>query len=290
MRPRSSHQSRSSKLVPYLAFIVFSAICVFKLDVFIAQTISTARNHQEITTRGSTVISPTLIIKNGTFHQQFIVTWGESRARILDNGELLTLSLDRSSGSGFQSRKQFMFGKIDMQIKLVAGDSAGTVTTYYMMSQISPEGDYHDEIDFEFLGNSTGNPYALHTNVFSQGKGEREQQFFLWFDPTSDFHTYSIVWNPKCIIFFVDNIPIREFKNTEKLGVPFLKNQPMRIYSSLWNADEWATQHGRVKTNWTLAPFTASYRNFSADGCVWSRETRSSSCMDADFSTKALII
>jgi len=45
----------------------------------------------------------------------------------------------------------------------------------------------------------------------------------------------------------------------------------MRIYSSLWNADDWATQGGRVKTDWSKAPFTASYRNFNANACVWSR-------------------
>ena len=64
--------------------------------------------------------------------------------------------------------------------------------------------------------------------------------------------------------FLVDNTPIRVFKNAEPLGVPFPKNQPMRIYSSLWNADDWATRGGLVKTDWSKAPFTAYYRNFKA--------------------------
>ncbi|GFQ04516.1 xyloglucan endotransglucosylase/hydrolase protein 22 [Phtheirospermum japonicum] len=197
----------------------------------------------------------------------------------------LRSSLDKSSGSGIESKKEFLFVKIDMQIKLIPGNSAGTVTTYYLSS----EGDHHDGIDFEFLGNSSGYPYTLQTNAFTQGKGDREQQFLLWFDPTQDFHTYSILWNPKCIVFYVDNIPIREFKNAETIGVPYPKDQPMRIISSLWNADDWAAQGGRVKTDWSLAPFTASYRNFSADGCIWSYRTRSTSCSSNNFTTKAVL-
>ncbi|XP_050135350.1 xyloglucan endotransglucosylase protein 1-like isoform X1 [Malus sylvestris] len=211
------------------------------------------------------------------FYQDFDVTFGNGRAKILNGGQLLTLNLDQASGSGFKSKNEYLFGRIDMQIKLVAGNSAGTITAYYVSSTTTYPLSLstHDEIDFEFLGNVSGDPYTLHTNVFSQGKGNREQQFHLWFDPTKAFHTYSIVWNTQRIIFLEDNMPIRVFNNLESVGVPFPKNKPMRIYSSLWNADDWATRGGLVKTDWTQAPFTASYRNFKANACT---SGSSSSC------------
>lgn len=40
------------------------------------------------------------------------------------------------AGSGFASNQMFLFGQIDMQIKLVPGDSAGTVLAYYVSNPL----------------------------------------------------------------------------------------------------------------------------------------------------------
>jgi xyloglucan:xyloglucosyl transferase len=71
--------------------------------------------------------------------------------------------------------------------------------------------------------------------------------------------------------FLVDGIPIRVFKDNSDIGVPYLNSKPMYLYSSLWNGDSWATQGGRIKLDWSNAPFIAYFSNFnSIDACtVW---------------------
>ncbi|GLJ27333.1 hypothetical protein SUGI_0536460 [Cryptomeria japonica] len=195
-----------------------------------------------------------------SLQDEFYVTWAPDHVHFLRGGQELQLKLDKSSGSGFASKKKYMFGNINMQIKLVSGDSAGTVTAYYLSS----EGSNHDELDFEFLGNKSGEPYVLQTNVYASGKGDREQRIYLWFDPTKDFHSYGVLWTPQHILFMVDGVPIRVFKNNKAMGVPYPDSQAMGVYSSLWNGDSWATQGGLVKINWFHAPFIAAYSNFQA--------------------------
>ncbi|KVH43675.1 Concanavalin A-like lectin/glucanase superfamily, partial [Cynara cardunculus var. scolymus] len=70
------------------------------------------------------------------------------------NGEALNMKLDNFSGAGFWSKSKYMFGKFNIQIKLVEDDFVGTVTAFYMSSD-DPK---HHEFDFEFLGNTTGEP------------------------------------------------------------------------------------------------------------------------------------
>lgn len=88
-----------------------------------------------ITIAALVITSSIIAAAAANFNQDFSITWGDGRAKILNDGNLLTLSLDKASGSGFQSKNEYLFGKIDMQIKLVAGNSAGTVTAYYVSFQ-----------------------------------------------------------------------------------------------------------------------------------------------------------
>eukprot|EP01018_Ginkgo_biloba_P008818 Gb_17007 [translate_table: standard] len=199
-----------------------------------------------------------------SFVEDFKVTWADSHVKRMADNNSIQLILDQASGSGFASKQQYLFGIVSMKIKLVPGDSAGTVTAFYMNSDT---GTGRDELDFEFLGNRSGQPYTVQTNVFAQGKGDREQRVNLWFDPSVEYHTYSILWNHYHIIFSVDDVPIRVYKNNEAKGVAFPKNQAMGIYSTLWEADDWATRGGVEKIDWSKAPFVAYYKDFDIEGC-----------------------
>ncbi|KAJ4713642.1 Xyloglucan endotransglucosylase/hydrolase [Melia azedarach] len=198
---------------------------------------------------------------SANFTELFQSFWAPDHLAI--EGDNIKLSLDIVSGCGFESRRKYLFGRASAKIKLVEDDSAGTVTAFYMSS----EGPSHDELDFEFLGNVSGEPYLVQTNIYINGTGNREQRHSLWFDPTLDFHSYSFFWNRQIIMFLIDGVPIRFFTNKEENFVPYPKNQAMKILGSVWNADDWATQGGQVKTNWSHSPFVATFKSLEINAC-----------------------
>jgi hypothetical protein len=65
--------------------------------------------------------------------------WNAEKTYFFMDGdsEALALSLTKNEGSSFKSNDMYLFARIDVDIKLVEGDSAGTVATIYVRSMIS---------------------------------------------------------------------------------------------------------------------------------------------------------
>ncbi|KAL8485778.1 hypothetical protein ACS0TY_027888 [Phlomoides rotata] len=132
---------------------------------------------------------------------------------------------------------------------------------YQLTSQPDNAQNNHDELDFEFVG---GRPYILNTNIFAADSGHREQAFKLWFDPTSNFHEYAILWNNHQIVFFVDKVPIRVYKTDGTMGVKYYPRLPMYVQASTWNATKW-----RGPVDWSHGPFIANFGEFEIFGCPY---------------------
>jgi xyloglucan:xyloglucosyl transferase len=87
--------------------------------------------------------------------------------------------------------------------------------------------------------------------------------------------------------WIVDDEVIRVFHNkTRETGVAFPVSRPMAVQCSIWDGSEWATQGGRVRLNYSDAPFVAQYEGFGGvDGCQACLGIPSTACDDADLSS-----
>ncbi|XP_062024332.1 xyloglucan endotransglucosylase/hydrolase protein 2-like [Rosa rugosa] len=206
-----------------------------------------------------------VMLANGDvgFDENYHVIWGFDHALYQDGGTGMQIYLDQYTGAGFQSKQWFGSGWFHMRIKVPVRDCAGVVLAFYLRS----EGDRNqDELDFEFLGNREGKPITLQTNVITNGDNFREQRTLLWFDPTADFHDYKILWNHHQVVFYIDDIPIRVFRNNKKIKVPYL-TRPMVIDASIWDGSDWATDGGQTKIDYNHAPFRAYFQGFDMNAC-----------------------
>ncbi|KAJ6324181.1 hypothetical protein OIU76_011476 [Salix suchowensis] len=195
-------------------------------------------------------------------------SFGDDNLVMYRDGKTVHLSLDERTGSGFASQDLYLHGYFSASIKLPADYTAGVVVAFYMSNGDMFEKN-HDEIDFEFLGKIRGKDWRIQTNIYGNGSTSvgREERYSLWFDPSDDFHQYSILWTNSQIIFYVDNIPIREVKRTESMGGDF-PSKPMSLYATIWDGSDWATNGGKYRVNYKYAPYVAEFSDFVLHGCA----------------------
>ncbi|GFQ06783.1 xyloglucan endotransglucosylase/hydrolase protein 2 [Phtheirospermum japonicum] len=169
------------------------------------------------------------------FNTYYKYLWGTDHFSVNPQGSEVQLKMDKYSGAGFTSKLEYGSGVFRIRMKIPDKISGGVLTSFYLTEvPIGQTPGNHFEIDFEFPGTNG----SVQTNVYDNDTGGREQTFKLWFDPSKDFHTYEFVWNQRQIVFNVDNIPIRVFKNNLARGIQY-PTKAMHIEASIWNAD-WA--------------------------------------------------
>lgn len=202
------------------------------------------------------------------FDEGYSHLFGDDNLVVLKDGKSVHLYLNERTGSGFVSQDLYLHGYFSASIKLPADYTAGVVVAFYMSNGDMFEKN-HDEIDFEFLGNIRGKDWRIQTNIYGNGSTNvgREERYNLWFDPSEDFHHYSILWTDSQIIFYVDDIPIREFKRTESMGGDF-PSKPMTLYATIWDGSDWATNGGKYRVNYKYAPYITEFSDFVLHGCA----------------------
>uniref|UniRef100_A0A0D9XDF6 Xyloglucan endotransglucosylase/hydrolase n=1 Tax=Leersia perrieri TaxID=77586 RepID=A0A0D9XDF6_9ORYZ len=202
------------------------------------------------------------------FDEGYTQMFGDGNLALLRHGRRVHLTLDESTGAGFASQDVFLHGFFSAAIKLPSDYAAGVVVAFYLSNGDTYE-KTHDELDFEFLGNVRGREWRVQTNVYGNGStaAGREERYDLPFDPSDEFHHYSILWTPHRIIFYVDETPIREVVRTAEMGAAF-PAKPMAVYATIWDGSAWATLGGRYRVNYKYAPFVAEFADFVLHGCA----------------------
>lgn len=81
--------------------------------------------------------------------------------------------------------------------------------------------------------------------------------------------------------FYVDDVPIREFKRTAAMGGDF-PSKPMSLYATIWDGSGWATNGGKYRVNYKYAPYTAKFSHLVLHGCAIDPIEQLSKCDNAE--------
>ncbi|GJU11646.1 probable xyloglucan endotransglucosylase/hydrolase protein 33 [Tanacetum coccineum] len=215
--------------------------------------------------------------------------YGASNIVMKSNGSYADISLDKTTGSGLISKNRYYHGFFSAAIKLPAGFTSGVVLAFYMSNaDVFPRN--HDEVDFELLGYSKRRQWVLQKNMYGNGsvttrKSRTGDEVFPGDicrpgKPTKRQKSVrrgtnsDRLFSQSSIKFLVDNIPVREVIHNQAISSVY-PSKPMSLYTTIWDASEWATNGGKYHVNYKYAPFVASLGELEITGCSMQRSNSS---------------
>ncbi|KAF5357158.1 hypothetical protein D9756_006430 [Leucocoprinus leucothites] len=202
------------------------------------------------------------ILSNATFFDgnateyDWVVDKGNIMNTNSSGGELALLLTQDNGGTRLSSTRYVYYGTITAKLK--SGRWGGVVTAFITMSDIK------DEIDWEFPGAATT---QAQSNYFWQGvipstsDGGTHKGLS---DTFSNYHDYTIDWQPDALTFLIDGKAQRTVKKSDTIdpntGIANYPSTPSRIQLSLWPAGIDGTAPGTVQwaggmINWDDADY-----------------------------------
>ena len=133
---------------------------------------------------------------------------------------------------------ELTYGYVEMRAKLASG--SGLLSTFYLFNQDfyknKPEIDileYQGELPDKAL-----QTYHYHdSNLNRSGTGERHSsptmQSSQGVNLSDDFHTYSVLWEPQRVIWFIDGAEVRRIEGVR------VADEPMNIITQLVVGSQW---------------------------------------------------
>lgn len=129
------------------------------------------------------------------------------------------------AGANYSSIDFYSYGRVEARFQAASG--AGLVSSLFTYTGPS-DGNPHDEIDIEILGQDTT---KMQANYFVGGVGGHEHVIDLGFDAAAGLHTYAFEWRPDRIDWWVDDVLVYS------VAAAVLPATPGRIMMNLWAVD-----------------------------------------------------
>jgi len=135
------------------------------------------------------------------------------------NGELgIRLPGGKLDGGEARTRSLYRFGTYRARIRVANAPSSLTAFFLYRAP------DYQQELDIELYNDSTG---RVMFSTYSSGAQTNTRTVLLGFDPTADFHEYTIEYQPGSVRFLVDGQQLQAWTS----GVP---RSAMNLFVNAW--------------------------------------------------------
>ncbi|KAJ5581441.1 hypothetical protein N7535_000061 [Penicillium sp. DV-2018c] len=176
------------------------------------------------------------------------------------------------------SKFYFFYGEVSIVMKSSAGQ--GIVSSAFLQS------DDLDEIDWEALGTRTD---AIETNYFGKGDTttyDREGWSGVS-DPHNIFHTYTIKWTEKTVVWLIDGAPVRTLNYADAQGGSRFPQTPMNIRIGIWAGGAPTNAPGTIEwaggpTDYSKGPYSMyiksiDVKNYNpAESYLWTDRSGSS--------------